>query len=232
MHLEPKKKSFGVPTTDIVGHSSHSITIQNTPRFLTILSPYPKVSQWHHFWSDPWIPRWRPAWRRAARAAGASSASCAVRTPSAWPPAAMITGIPWNLRRAARTGRAMGEKKHPWSPKTSRNRMGFRLNMGFFQVAVGAFFCGFLSEFCFFFCLATCMLVEGWWFLCILANLGCLKLFRLIILRRLLIKSSSHLVESQFWLPQSTTTVSSSKQTVGYPQSQILNVSGLTVVFY
>lgn len=64
-----------------------------------------------------------------------------------------------------------------------------------------------------------------WQLVCILANLGRLKLFRLIILRRLLIKSSSHLVESQFWLPQSTTTASSSKKTVGYPQSQILNVS-------
>lgn len=127
---------------------------------------------------------------------------------------AELQGLPWGH----------GEKKHPWSPKTSRNRMGFRLNMFFFQVAVGAFFCGFLSEFCFF---LFGNLYAGWGMVVPLhfGRLGLPETFWLAVLRRLLIKSSSHLVESQFWLPQSSTTVSSSKQTVGYPQSQILNVS-------
>lgn len=160
MHLEPKKKSFGVPTTDIVGHSSHSITIQNTPRFLTILSPYPKVSQWHHFWSDPWIPRWRPAWRRAARAAGASSASCAVRTPSAWPPAAMITGIPWNLRRAARTGRAMGKKKTPLESEDLKKSDGFQVEHGFFSGCCWCFLLWFLERVLFLFLFGN--LYAGW----------------------------------------------------------------------
>lgn len=120
------------------------------PRFLTILSPYPKVSQWHHFWSDPWIPRWRPAWRRAARAAGASSASCAVRTPSAWPPAAMITGIPWNLRRAARTAMGPWGKKTPLESEDLKKSDGFQVEHVFFSGCCWCFLLWFLERVLFF----------------------------------------------------------------------------------
>ena len=65
------------------------------------------------------------------------SASCAVRTPSAWPHAAMITGIPWNLRRAARTAMGPWGKKTPLESEDLKKSDGFQveqLEMVFFRL--------------------------------------------------------------------------------------------------